>query len=362
MVQQPGDGNQNPGTGGDETGDDPQPDVDVVFNATHLYGEYYDYYGNNYCIILSDDPDLTADDSYYNLNPGCTYYFLDLYSDVEPSGTTIVLPEGEYMDYDGSVDVETGYSLYMYYGETEDDDVELYPSYASVTVTGNGIEALITLQNGLTHKVVYSGPLTLELPYGDSGYDDGYDDGDGDEDYGSTLTDDLQVSSDECDIYADYYGDGYEVGIDNWVLHLISPEGDYLMFDLLTPSDGFAGTYSIDDSFEVNTSVPGFVSYGYTFGSWYFFYADSDNLSDMAPLFNGTLTVDYDETTGMCTAEFECCDELNNKVSGIMSGLCEVTDVSEEYVSYAKQNRSSSHKVFKPARTAPRTGKFARVK
>ena len=305
-------------TFGGETPEPPTPGEGLDFTAPYMSCEYYSAGSmgtpsNNYWVILSDDEACNTQ----NPAPGATYIVLDLYSDAEQDS----LPLGTYtFDANDSGENNT-LGFYYSYGLVMSESGEPQAWYGfsdgTVTITEGKIYAELTREdNGGIVTVTYEGDLTFS-----GGSDDG-----GTEGALSTLEGDLELNLTGASISAEYYGDFYGVGSDNWSITVVEDaatySGKYIQFDLLTDpaSDDWRGEYiSIDEATQYNyTFITGSLNNGYLSGSWYAELENGDVAGDMAPLTYGTVNFVIDED-GTRTITLDCEDDAGNKITGTIT-------------------------------------------
>ena len=137
----------------------------IKFVAAHLDGNYYgkqfsDY--NNYYVALSDN----GFDAEENGLPNSTYFYFDMYSATPNSTSDIVIPNGVYnLDLDDSQTANTfGNSWSRMSTTNEEGKSKSKVSYSegTVTVTSEGIEALLETENGEKYRVVYEGAPVID--------------------------------------------------------------------------------------------------------------------------------------------------------------------------------------------------------
>ena len=305
--------------GGGET---PAPgDGEVVeFTANYAYAMYYgDMYSpgvsDNYYFFLSD---LGVDADGYDQVNG-TYYRFDIYAPITADRT---ITPGTYTIDDNdtceSWTVGAYYSAYYKWNAYGDDyDAIDWPDGGFITFNEDGsIYAEVhMMQSGQTHQVSFSGGNIVIYDGTEGGEGGGGDYGD----VVSTLTGSHIVTLDHHTLVYEAYGDYYEVGLQNWTF-MIAPndgEGEYVQFDILAGADStdFAGTYTISDSFDSYTSLPGEISGGYMNGSWFY---SSDNYT-MAPFVDGTLYI-ANNNNGTYSVSFGLFDDAGNYVEGSWTG------------------------------------------
>lgn len=295
-------------------------EVDVVYEAKALNGEYYGTAYSpdpNYFVILSTNGTTGWSDLYVD-----TYYRFDIYSKTaaaDPSAP--VLPNGTYTFdmYDlGEGDTfGSSYSVRLQTfqnGQFKETKIE----NGFITVTDNKIEAMLTLDGGEVHKVVYEGSLELGyIPLEEP-------------DYYSTLTEDYTFNHQNGTLRVNYYGDYYGVGAANWVVSMVLPgtkiNGDYFSIDLVTNSNEYNvgniyGTYTCaadESQVAKNTFVAGdYVDRKFMY-SWYFVCVDDTfGKSDLAPLTDGTISIDF--VDGQYVVTYDCMDDNGHKIQGTYS-------------------------------------------
>ena len=306
--------------GGGET---PAPEEDVEFTANYAYAMYFgDQYtpgtADNYYFFLSD---LGVDEEGYDIANG-TYYRFDLYA---PISTDYTIAPGTYpIDINDTCDcwtVAAYYSLYYKMNSYGDDyDTTDWPDGGFITFNEDGsIYAEVHMMvSGATHKITFAGGDIVIYDSSDGG---------GDDDYGdilSTLWEDYTCNFDNHTLYYEYYGDYYEIGLNNWTFAIMPNDGvgDFVQFDVLTDSTNttsFAGTFAISSSFGSFTSYPGYIDgWGdeyYMSGSWYY---TNDGVT-MAPFVDGSVHV-TDNGDGTAKVSFEVLDDADNCIDGEWSG------------------------------------------
>ena len=285
----------------------------VEFEAKAINGQTYASNLYNYFVILSDKG-VTG---WSDVAVGEVYYRFDIYA-YEPAGDPVVLPQGIYT-FSGSDGVlgtfAYGYSVRMtnIAGEGYKDD---YMVGGAMKVTENHIEAIVQLQSGQVHRVVYEGGL--ELNYNPIPRPDHY----------TTLTEDYTFNHPDGQIYFAYYGDYTGKGFGNWVVSMMLPDatqGDCFRIDLGTASINFdesvvLGEYTCvvgDENLTAGTFCGGDVDLasGNFTGSWYFVIEDGYyGNGTIAPLVDGKITIS--KVDGKYQVAYDCLDDLGNKIQG----------------------------------------------
>ena len=295
------------------------PEGDIVLEATHLVGEYYEpnpswgVYTHNYYILLANVE--TDGDS---LEPNSICCYLDLYSD--EVNETLTIPNGVY-EFDPYDTYETGtagaYYTTFYVTDADKNLTWLYPVSGEIVVSDGKIEAEFLLEDGRNAYVTYEGNLSLQQHVADEEY------------YYTTLTGDYEVNITGASIYVEYYGDYYGVGSDLYYVQIFenstTKSGGYLCLELLT--DYYADNwYSVD--YEALTSfssdynnkfVAGSLSGSSLSGTWYA-ELDGGYVGDVrAPFIEGTIDVE-DNGGGVRTLTLNCYDDAGNNITGTVVG------------------------------------------
>ena len=302
--------------------------VDVEFVATALNGEYSGTQYSidpNYFIILSKNGTTGWSDLYLD-----TYYRFDIYSKTaaDASAPKPTLPHGVYtydpLNSDLGNTFNSFYSVRFQtfedgtYKETKIDD-------GVVIVTENKIEAIIKMDDGKVHRVVYEGSLELgyiEIP---------------EPDYYSTLTEDYTFNHPDGVLRLVNYGDYYGIGANNWSVSMVLPgdpiNGDYFLLDIVTDDldnsqDAIIGTYKCvadEESVAKNTFITGTMNGNNYLYSWYQVIVDNYvDHGQVAPLSGGTITISRDGLK--YTVAYDCEDDNGHKIKGSFT-----TSYVEEY-------------------------------
>ncbi len=323
--------------------------LDASFAEGCYYGlsNIYNNEGNlEYCLYLSD----TGLDAEGNFAPGGTYYYLDLWTAVEPDGTNDVsLPDGKYIygaiGENGVLSSASYYCLVSEDGDTCEEDYGITGGSLSVS-TEDGtvtITAFLEDANGGNHDLTYSGPLTLENMS-----------------LLSTLDEDCafgDFSTVACE--ARYYGDYYSSGTANWLL-LVYPETDGSGFtiDLCGDADftfdsGCIPTGTFTASSEggpANTFLTGGLYANYLSGTW-FVTMDSDGklTSPYAPITGGTIEISGSTSV---TITISLTDDRGNAITASWTGAPTISDytTSKTETSAAASLSSRASLTSKPSR------------
>ncbi len=132
------------------------------FVAADIDGKYYgtqysDFY--NYYVILSD---IGFDAHGYSL-PNGTYFYFDMYSATPNSTADIVIPNGVYtLNNSYTKDTFSINDSRMLITNEVNQGTNKYFKEGTMTVTSEGIEALIETKNGEKYRVVYEGAPVIE--------------------------------------------------------------------------------------------------------------------------------------------------------------------------------------------------------
>lgn len=289
------------------------PDPNVDFVADHAYAYYSESTSEDnvakFKLFLSD----IGHDEDGNALPNGTYYRFTLCVDKLDSNAEIAIPAGRYKI--GDTDSATVYIaedvVYYKFGETTSERAEsdmIESGYLTVNEDGS-IEASLDMYfSGATHIVSFYGDVEIlentipsEAPY-------------------STLTSDKVCDLSDHSLSGYARGDIYGVGYQSLMIS-ISPDdsvGDNLVFEILRGTDtnvDISGKYTIGNSMDEFTALPGYVD-GFTLmSSWYYYQDNSMNISEYAPLVDGWVEIQVnDEDTYIIT--LSAYDDLNNNITG----------------------------------------------
>ena len=165
----------------------------------------------------------------------------------------------------------------------------------------------------------------------------------------STLTEDLVFNPTQCtEIY--FLGDYYYTGAPTYTITL-ADDDEVLAIDLCTVSGDVSalptGTYTVSSSHLGGTVSPGRVTLTYAEPSVYVKYdLSTGSAIDMAPIFNGTLTIS--QSGSEYTFEYEFYDDFNrndeslqpHKISGSWTG--EIPEIVDYYAPAALSAKKST--------------------
>lgn len=293
--------------------------VDVEHRAEVLNGEYCDPFtgcvssmNGNYFVILSMNGTTGFAHLYID-----QYYRFDFYSDKKRVPDEVpTLPHGTYrLDKENTGEAWTFTHSYSTRLEPKEDGsyVENYFTDGIVVVSENSIDALLTLDSGEVHHVVYNGSLELgyiiiEGPY-------------------SWLEEDYSFNHSGGVLRLLYYGD-YTEG-SNWVVQVMECQnpinGDYFSIDLMAPTIGFVAD-NVCGSYAKATDNP---YQGSTYTEAVYAVVEDDYVKPRAgaPIVGGTITIERDGLDYLVT--FDCVDDLGNKITGTFRcGQVEIYDKS----------------------------------
>lgn len=323
---------------------EPEPEVIEVTGAfltgTYYGNEYSDAY--NYYVVVGDK-DLTSEGDFPT---GSSFFAFDLYSTVSAEdGATCVVPAGEYaFDAASSCTAGTFSDSYSYALFIDDSgaETEVAITAGNVAISENKLEATVTIEGDKTYHIVYEGALEIVGSGGGDGLSV------------STLTEDLTISSENGLLLGEFYGDYYEMGMDNYMLSLYADSetfsGHAFMFEVLTePGAGLAGTYSsMYSTGDAPYYIPGDyeVEGGYLspYFSWYMSVTEGGmDGNNYAPLVDGNLTISINED-GTYTIVIDMYDDLGHKVSGTITAEASILDEEGNPLSTMQKSRSKGHR------------------
>ncbi len=299
------------------------PHYDIDFEAEKLTGYYYGQqfspgYGD-YWFFFSDKgfaPDDTG-------LPEATYFHVDLYAELAPVPYDGGIPVGFYT-LDASQTYPQGtFSSDMSYYYITDGEAEVterhYFTEGTLSVEKDGsdyvLELRVTFDDGKKARAKYKGKIGL------------IDDSDDTPEIYTTLTGDHEADLSGCIGTAQFYADYYEVGASNWTVN-IDPgtyPGDGFTFDL-NCSGAFdegipSGRYEVADNYAAGTIYPGYMQYGYLYGTWWIGYATADDMTEYAPAISGGIDVTRNsDGTYTFGADFYDDAPVPNHVTGIWTG------------------------------------------
>ena len=288
------------------------PEPDVNFEANHAYAYYAgstnEENADKFELFLSD----IGHNGEGNVLPNGIYYRLSLCVNKLDSNAEIAIPAGRY-EID-NIDAATGYiidAVYYKFGETTSEAVDndfIKSGYLTVNEDGS-IEASLDMYfSGATHIISFSGDVEIlesvipsEAPY-------------------STLASDkvCELSNHSFSCYNN--GDPYGTGYHSWVVSIYPDNsvGDNMIFEILCGTDmnaDISGKYTISNSRNEYTAIPGYVD-GFTLmSSWYYYKDNALYISEFAPIVDGWVDIQQNDK-GTYTITFNVYDDLNNNIIG----------------------------------------------
>lgn len=279
---------------------------DVVYEPLRFEGYYFgtEYSSNyNYYVALSD----IAVKSNFTPKANGTYYYFDFYSN-KPGSATQPLPNGTYtFDANDTFAHLTFSASASYFITTDGVNKESVVKIKSgtVTVTDGKFDAVIELENGETHRVVYEGDLTVDLDY-----------------VNSTLAQDFTFNFEGASIKATNLGI-YEMNKYRWYIEAV--KGDELfMLDVFTASaDSPAGIYTKLSTGAMedynNKFMPGLLTEQGLIGAWYTQLVNNVIKGYvMAPITDGLIQIAIDGNNATIT--YSATDDGGAKIEGSISG------------------------------------------
>lgn len=307
---------------GNKGGSKPNYDYEreAQISTVYFYGDEYsaDLGTMNYYITLYDSEETWK-------------YYIDLFAE-EMSLEKV--PAGTYhLDNEDSGAGKT--FSYSYSGEYFPQTEEFVSfTEAKFVVTDTEFVLTATTEDGKTHKVTFSGDYeiiddrTSEDVSGDEGYGD----------WATTLTKDIAVEYNEDYVYAEYWGDDYEMGYNVIVFSFERDDdiGDSLNIEIAVEDTDYVGAYSPCNTWDY-ASVGNLISAnmdedGYPYGGcWYYHSEDGAIYDESAPLVAGSLTI-TDNSDDTYTFVYEGYDavEDGHKVSLNWTGEVDLSDETQE--------------------------------
>lgn len=295
------------------------------FKATILSGDFYHkdtlyWTAHNYYFTLSD-----AEIDRTNPVPNSTYFYFDLYSESEtedasiPQGTYTLDPESQWLA--GTLNGGKTYGFTI--NAMGNDYAKRYLfTEGQMVVSEQHIEAEFTCEDGTKVYVSYDGDLKLTPHYPE-------------EEHLSTLYSDVTLNYTDVTLSANYYGDYYAPGSDNWTVRLYEdPErqnGLFIQLELLADPNASNWQLSYDalqdnslsDPTEyINTYIKGYLENGNIAGSWYAILKNGAIDYDMAPIVDGNIDISLN-ADGSSSFVFDCVDDAGNKLTGTVKSLAE---------------------------------------
>lgn len=284
-------------------------EYDVEFDANRFEGIYF---GNsasttyNYYVIISDIGATINGEPKAN----GTYYFFDFYSKVAGDSEYPILPNGTYtFDTKNSMGDATFTNEASWYAVMDEKgDYKSSANFASATVTvkDNMFEAIIEMDNGEVHRVLYEGDLNVDSDY-----------------ITSTFTEDFTFAFEGANVTATNFGDILGFGVQAWYIEAVK-DNDLFMFEVFTSSaESPAGIFSkltgaTNERYE-DKYVPGYISEKGLMGTWYAKLTNGSIKGDvMAPIADGLIQITV--TGNAISINISSSDDAGNKIEGSVSG------------------------------------------
>lgn len=297
--------------------------ANVEFTARRFEGSYYGKEFSsayNYFVVISD-AGLKKDS---NPKASGTYYYFDFYAETAADGDPI-LPNGTYtFDLNNTFAAGTISDQSSYYCTLDDNgnyDKVAYYSLATVTISDNRFDALITMTNGDVHHVVYEGDLLVEASS-----------------VITTLIRDTQFSVNGASIEIVNYGDLYDNGMNNIYIAVTSPseggKSDFFGFDLLVdPTTTIpSGRYEVAPEVfnEPGIFIPGMLNdKNQMVGTWYYTAKNGAFTGDRyAPMVGGYIDIETNSNNIM-TITLNLVDDGRNQITGSVQGLYQIVEPEE---------------------------------
>jgi hypothetical protein len=292
--------------------------IELPYLSGIYFGNQYGATENdfNYSLVMSNRENcldiITGD---VTLLENSTYLFLDLYASepAERLNISFDIPMGEYSldTTDSAVSGTIGYSYSSLYITNEIEGTEIFFVDGSVSVTTQGIEAILYDKEG--NKYHYFTAVS-EVDNSDN--------------FGpawtpeeqSTLNGDLDVEFAEGAIYAECYGDYYVIGKNTWIYFVDDTStGDSFCFELLADVDAEypVGTFPVtNDLNNEQMALPGYVNGdGNVMWSWYSLYNDNNDVISAAPIVDGEIVI-TESGNDTFTVRIDVVDDLGNSLTG----------------------------------------------
>lgn len=290
-------------------------DYDVEFRAERFEGIYFgtdDSTTPNYYVIISD---ISVNDDGSPKANG-TYYFFDMYHNTKADEALPILPNGNY-----TYDVENGYkhltfteegSWYAVMNAEGEYATSSGFKTASVSVTNDKFEAIIELENGEKHHVVFNGRLQTSIGH-----------------VRSTLFNDVEFDVEDATITVSLLGDEDGDGQHNWFIEAKKGDKIYMVDVFNASTESCAGLYQmmdVDGKDFANRYLPGLLGEDGLVGSWYVKLTDGAIKGDvMVPMAEGVIQIVIEGDT--LRIEYGCKDDAGNNITGSVSGKFTVKDV-----------------------------------
>lgn len=289
---------------------------DVEFVASYLNGKFYGKDNNpnayQYSVVLSKYGSTGRTNHY----AGDNYYHFNIYSSV-PSAADPYLAWGEYI-FDATNSCAAGtFSEDMSEYVTVDDagnETYLKITAGKIVVVEGGIDALLTLEDGSVHHVIYNGSLHLgylsEISKGPY----------------SSIEGDYTFNIEGGAMMLLYDGDDYGLGRGSWEVRFMTRadlmSGDFFRFNVVVESLDYDQelifrTFTADtaSTYAAGTFEPGYKYNGDLYGSWYMPVNEGYFGYVAAAFAGGSITVEHlGDDEAIVTVD--AVDDLGHKVQG----------------------------------------------
>lgn len=294
--------------------------LDASYATGYYFGDIYNTPGMRYYIWFTEN--LPNEDG--ALAQGLNYC-LDIFSSAPVNLEAIAPADGIYVIsdsyYPGTLNGGNGGSR-MAVVNPDNSAEEIYFQECMLNITHEGdqytIEAYMTDENGDGHRLTYTGPIALTNAS-----------------YYSTLEEDYEINLDNATASAVYYGDYYGNGTSNYVLSLVT-RSEVVTFEILAPATSDAqsidaGTYNMANTGAPFTFLPGYLSAGSLYQSWYYSIgSDGAATSPYSPLVGGYFEISKDGN-GNYTISLHVEDDSTietHVITGSWTGNIIIEDIS----------------------------------
>lgn len=287
------------------------------FNATVFSGDFYHaetlyWNAHNYYFILSD---AVIDRN--NPVPNSTYFYFDLYSEVEtednsiPCGTYMLDPESQWLA--GTLNGGKTYGFTINAAGNDYGKKYLFTE-GELIVSERKIEGKFVCENGTKVRVCYEGDNQVTPHYRTI----------------STISRDVNLNITGAAISANNYGEYFAPSCNNWTVRIYEDtnkkDGVFIQLELLAdPSADWQRLYTAleDDSLTnpedyINTFIKGTLNNGQIAGSWYAVLKDGRIDYDMAPIVKGSVDIVHN-ADGTNSFTFDCLDDAGHKITGYVT-------------------------------------------
>ncbi len=234
-----------------------------------------------------------------------TYIYLDVYGPAhKESDKPVTLPLGTYtFDVDNTGAEYTINSEYTHYYLTDSNKIYAFDQLQNATleVTEDGI-LLTMVVNDVEYSVVYTGEQTFT----------------------NEAPTDQEFNLSNLTLWNWCEEQKWNSDTDTWEVRLAEDpnvsEGKYFQITLLTPhgSEGYAGTYTASNEYNVNTFIPGYIVDNAIYACWYA-ELSGGKIIQSTKMMDGTITVTYNDD-GSQTITLDCIDDMGYSIKGTLTG------------------------------------------